>query len=52
MQAAEAGFEAAYAFIGQAQEAMSEEEKAKPIKQMKPTVSGGSAGCVVSFAAT
>lgn len=37
-QAAEAGFEAAYAFISQAQEAMSEEEKAKPIKQMKPTV--------------
>ena len=38
LQAAEAGFEAAYAFIAQAQEAMSEEEKAKPIKQMKPTV--------------
>ncbi|KAI7841257.1 hypothetical protein COHA_005030 [Chlorella ohadii] len=36
-KAAEAGFEAAYAFIAQAQEAMSEEEKAKPIKQMKPT---------------
>ncbi|PRW59699.1 Tetratricopeptide repeat 1 [Chlorella sorokiniana] len=36
-KAAEAGFEAAYAYIGQAQEAMSEEEKAKPIKQMKPT---------------
>lgn len=48
-QAAEAGFEAAYAFIGQAQEAMSDEEKAKPIKQMKPTVSRHGGGAVLVF---
>lgn len=39
-QAAEPLFEAAYTMIGKAVENMSEEEQAKEIKQMKPTVSG------------